>query len=73
MKKVRPIDAATEAALKAGKLLLRHYGKLKDSQIRMKTKNDFVISEVESEEKAAVERASRASRHIFIFSSSLCS
>ncbi|MBI4432393.1 MAG: inositol monophosphatase [Candidatus Omnitrophica bacterium] len=36
------LDTAVQAAEKAGALLLSSYGRLKNSQIRVKTKNDFV-------------------------------
>ncbi len=40
---LRPLlETARTAALEAGKLLLRHYGKLKRSEISQKSKNDFV-------------------------------
>lgn len=37
-----PFEIAVQAALSAGALLLSSYGKLKNSQISMKSKNDFV-------------------------------
>ena len=35
---------AKHAALEAGKLLMKHYGKLKNSQISQKSRNDFVTT-----------------------------
>jgi myo-inositol-1(or 4)-monophosphatase len=38
----KPLGVAIEAAEAAGRVLMASYGKLKNSQISMKTKNDFV-------------------------------
>lgn len=44
------LDVARQAALKAGKILMRSYGKLSKSQISTKAKNDFVtVIDKESE------------------------
>ncbi|HTL70528.1 MAG TPA: inositol monophosphatase family protein [Candidatus Eisenbacteria bacterium] len=53
-KKTTPLTAAVEAALKGGRVLLASYGKLKDSQISMKAKNDFVTAIDKKSEKTVI-------------------
>ncbi len=48
------LAVATEAALAGGKILLSSYGKLKNSQISMKSKNDFVTEIDKKSEKAVI-------------------
>lgn len=50
----RPIEVAKDAAVKAGRLLMRSYGKLSSGQIDMKSKNDFVTVVDKASEKLVV-------------------
>lgn len=54
MKRRSYVAVAEEAARKAGKLLMASYGKLKLSQIAMKSKNDFVTELDRRSEKLVV-------------------
>ena len=45
------LDTARRAALAAGKLQMRHYGKLEAAQISQKSKNDFVTEVDKASEK----------------------
>ncbi len=47
------LKVAVQAALAAGELLMSSYGKLKNSQIRMKSKNDFV-TEIDRKSEALI-------------------
>ena len=51
---------AKSAALEAGELLRKHYGKLKVSQIRQKSKNDFVTTVDKLSEKHIIRRILKA-------------
>ncbi|MBI3252134.1 MAG: inositol monophosphatase [Candidatus Omnitrophica bacterium] len=50
---MKPLDVAVKAALSAGELILSSYGKLKNSEIRVKSKNDFV-TEVDKKSEALI-------------------
>ena len=50
------LETAKKAALEAGAIQLRYYGKLKGSEIGQKSKNDFVTKVDKLSEKAIVER-----------------
>jgi myo-inositol-1(or 4)-monophosphatase len=52
------LEVAKKAALKAGKILMASYGNLKDSQISMKSKNDFV-TEVDKESEQLIQKIIR--------------
>lgn len=54
------LRTAVEAARKAGALQLKHYGKLKSSQVSQKSKNDFV-TEVDKASEALILRTIRKS------------
>ena len=54
MNTARLLKTAEEAALLAGKLLLKHYGKLKSSDISQKTRNDFVTKVDKMSEKLII-------------------
>ena len=54
LKKV--IATAERAALDAGQLLMKHYGKLKSSQISQKSRNDFVTTVDKSSERLIIAR-----------------
>lgn len=47
----RLVNTAKRAALSAGRLLMRHYGKLNPSQISQKSRNDFVTEVDKASEK----------------------
>jgi myo-inositol-1(or 4)-monophosphatase len=53
-KKKTILSVATEAALRAGKLLLSRYGKLEASQVETKSKNDFVTELDRRSEKLVI-------------------
>ena len=48
------LSVAIEAAHLSGKLLMASYGKLKKSQVSMKTKNDFVTEIDKKSEKTII-------------------
>ena len=48
------LQTARRAALRAGKLLMRHYGKLRASQISQKSRNDFVTEVDRASEKLLI-------------------
>jgi myo-inositol-1(or 4)-monophosphatase len=50
------LKTAQRAAEEAGRLLLKHYGKLKFSEISQKSKNDFVTKVDKLSEKAIIKR-----------------
>lgn len=50
------LRTAQSAALEAGKLLMKHYGKLKNSEISQKSKNDFVTKVDKMSEKLILGR-----------------
>ena len=54
------LAVAEEAALKAGKLLMSSYGKLKNSQIHVKSKNDFVTELDKKSEKLIISAIKRS-------------
>ncbi len=49
------METAKTAAIEAGKILLEHFGKIHKSQIRKKSKNDFLSFVDESSEKIIIE------------------
>ena len=57
------LAVAKKAALKAGALLLKSYGKLKTSQIQTKSKNDFVTELDKKSEKLIISEIRRAFPH----------
>lgn len=50
------LETAQIAAMEAGRLLLKHYGKLKFSEINQKSKNDFVTKVDKLSEKCIIRR-----------------
>jgi len=50
------LDTARKAALEAGKLQLKYYGKLKTGEISQKTKNDFVTKVDKMSESLIIQR-----------------
>ncbi len=54
MKEEKLLRTAKRAALAAGKLLMRHYGKLNASQISQKSRNDFVTEVDKASEKLII-------------------
>ena len=56
MNAAKLLEVAKRAALEAGKLQLKYYGKLKTSEISQKTKNDFVTKVDKMSEKLIIGR-----------------